>query len=151
VILPLIDFYATACDWMPTSGRPPNGLWWFVIVSFLNGFIIEIGRKIRAPHEEEAGVETYSALWGRTAAVRCWLLAMLLTGLAAFEAARRIDFLIPVAVVLAALWGMAFLTGRTFLRTDQRSGKPIEMLSGVWTLCLYLVLGVVPMLGRMLP
>jgi 4-hydroxybenzoate polyprenyltransferase len=43
-IMPLIDFYATACDWMTATGRPPAGLFWFVLVSFLNGFVIEIGR-----------------------------------------------------------------------------------------------------------
>jgi 4-hydroxybenzoate polyprenyltransferase len=44
-----------------------NGFFW---VSFFNGTVLEIGRKIRAPQDEEAGVETYSFLWGRGGALR---------------------------------------------------------------------------------
>ena len=38
------------------------GLFWFLIVSFFNGVVVEIGRKIRAREDEEEGVETYSSL-----------------------------------------------------------------------------------------
>ncbi len=71
LILPLVDLYATACDWR-VGGRapaPPDGLAWFLVVSYLNGMVIEIGRKTRAPADEEHGVETYSALWGVRGAV----------------------------------------------------------------------------------
>jgi hypothetical protein len=146
-IMPLIDFYATACDWMTTSGRPPTGLMWFVLVSFLNGFVIEIGRKIRAPQDEETGVETYSFLWGRPKAVGAWLLALTLTGSAAVVAAWQIRFVVPVLVVMGLLLAAAIGLGLFFLRSS-RNGKPFETLSGVWTLGLYLMLGVVPMLGR---
>ena len=47
LIMPLIDFYATACDWVPAAGHPPRHLFAFVIVSFCNDVVIEIGRKIR--------------------------------------------------------------------------------------------------------
>lgn len=147
-IMPLIDFYATACDWLPTAGRPPAGLMWFVLVSFLNGFVIEIGRKIRAPGDEEQGVETYSVLWGRGRAVRGWLLAMGLTGAAAVVAAAQIGFAGPVAGGLGAVWAAAIVVGVRFLR-GQRSGKVCEALAGIWTLCLYLLLGVVPLAWRM--
>ncbi len=72
LIMPLIDLYATACDWSVAYGEVslaavPDGLYWFLIVSFCNGIVIEIGRKIRAPQDEEEGVETYSVLWGGSA------------------------------------------------------------------------------------
>lgn len=148
-IMPLIDFYATACDWLPTNGRAPSGLMWFVLVSFLNGFIIEIGRKIRAPKDEEKGVETYSFLWGRAKAVQGWLLAMSLTGAAAIVAASQIRFAMPVLAVLGTLLVVAAVIGVRFVGSP-RNGKPFEILSGLWTLCLYLMLGAVPMVGRML-
>jgi 4-hydroxybenzoate polyprenyltransferase len=44
----------------------PNGLIIFLIVTFLNGVVIEIGRKIRAKEAEEVGVETYSYLWEKS-------------------------------------------------------------------------------------
>lgn len=148
-IMPLIDFYATACDWLLGLGHPPTGLYWFVLVSFLNGFIIEIGRKIRAPGDEETGVDTYSALWGRRAAVRAWLLAMSLTGGVALVAAGKIDFLLPTAALLGSLFVGSLLFGMRFLR-DPKSGKPFESLAGLWTLCLYLTLGVVPLAWKLL-
>ena len=148
LIMPLIDFYATACDWLNVSWDPPSGLIWFVIVSFLNGFILEIGRKIRAPEDEEEGVETYSVLWGRNGAVKAWLLAMFLTGSAAVIASSKIDFLAPVAVVLGVLLLVSAVVGWRFLNMP-KSGKAFEALSGLWTLCLYLSLGVVPLLWKM--
>src|ERR1051326_3000146 len=77
VIIPLVDLYATACDWWPAGQGPPRGLIWFLIVSYFNGIVIELGRKIRGPKEEEPGVNTYSVLWGRRTAVLVWLAAML--------------------------------------------------------------------------
>src|SRR5688572_16434545 len=56
-IVPLIDYYATACDWRPAAGAP-SGLIWFLLVSYANGFVLEIGRKTRAPIDEEPHVET---------------------------------------------------------------------------------------------
>lgn len=147
-IMPLIDFYATACDWLTSEGRPPAGLLWFLLVSFLNGFVIEIGRKIRAPGDEEEGVETYSVLWGRGNAVRGWLLAMGLTGAAAVVAAGQIGFVGPVAVVLGLVFAGSVFAGIKFLR-GPRSGKAFEVLAGAWTLGLYLMLGVVPLAWRM--
>lgn len=146
-IMPLIDFYATSCEWLTTSGHAPAGLYWFVLVSFLNGFIIEIGRKIRAPEDEETGVETYSVIWGRPRAVRSWLVAMGLTGATAVIAAGKIGFVAPVATVLGGLFIASLVVGLRFLRSP-KSGKAFEALAGVWTLCLYLSLGVVPMIWR---
>ncbi len=66
LILPLIDLYATACDWLVAGERTAHvGLLWFLVVSYLNGIVIEIGRKTRVAADEEHGVETYSALWGK--------------------------------------------------------------------------------------
>jgi 4-hydroxybenzoate polyprenyltransferase len=148
-IMPLVDFYATACDWLVASGAPPRGLIWFVVVSFLNGFVIEIGRKIRAPHDEETGVETYSVIWGRPRSVKLWLLAMVLTGSVAMVAAEWIGFLVPVGVILGAILVVSFVVGVRFL-AKPASGKMFEVLSGIWTLCLYLILGVVPFLWKIM-
>ena len=91
LILPLVDLYATACDWRVAGVREaPVGLYWFLVVSYLNGIVIEIGRKTRAAADEEQGVETYSALWGAQGAARAWLLAIVTTGVAAWEASARI-------------------------------------------------------------
>jgi len=40
-IMPLVDLYATACDWVPRGmRRPPHGLLWFLVVSCFNGMVI---------------------------------------------------------------------------------------------------------------
>ena len=157
LIMPLIDLYATACDWLVASGTPgieaiesvPAGLHWFLIVSFFNGIVIEIGRKIRAPEDEEEGVETYSWLWGRPRAVGVWLAMLGITAVSAALAASRIDFLWPVMVVLLALLVAAAAAGWHFLRDPRAgAGKRFELIAGVWTLCMYLSLGAGPLLWK---
>jgi len=145
-IMPLVDWFATGCDWVHAGVSMPNGLFWFLAASFCNGLVIELGRKIRAPEQEEMGVETYTFLWGRPVAIAAWLAAMAATFACAVVAARRIEFLMPVAFVLSALWLGGLALGLAFLRTVQRKlAKGIEAYSGVWTLALYLLLGVVPL------
>jgi 4-hydroxybenzoate polyprenyltransferase len=151
VIVPLIDFYATACDWVPAQGQPPEGLFWFVAVSYFNGLVIEMGRKLRSPADEEEGVNTYSALWGPRAAVLAWLAAMLATAACAVLAAQAIGFLVPVAVWLSALLCAAVYVAWGFLRDlAPGGGKRIEALSAVWTIGMYLAIGAAPLLWRQL-
>ncbi|HRE83194.1 MAG TPA: UbiA family prenyltransferase [Opitutaceae bacterium] len=145
-IMPLVDWFATGCDWVHASGEMPPGLFWFLAASFFNGIVIELGRKIRAPGDEERGVETYSFLWGRRVAVASWLSAMAATLACAGIAAQRIAFAIPLLSTLGACLVAATVLSLFFLRTPQRkTAKGIEALSGVWTLALYLTLGVIPL------
>jgi 4-hydroxybenzoate polyprenyltransferase len=147
LILPLVDLYATACDWRVAGLRlPPPGLYWFLIVSYLNGIVIEIGRKTRAPADEEPGVETYSALWGTAGAARAWMLAVLLTAGAAWQASQRIGTAMPTLLMLAALIvPCAVVAVRLARRAAPNSGKALEVVSGVWTVLMYLGLGAVPL------
>jgi 4-hydroxybenzoate polyprenyltransferase len=151
MILPLVDLYATACDWWVAGLRqPPPGLYWFLIVSYLNGLVIEIGRKTRVPADEEPGVETYSALWGTNGAVRAWLSAVLITAFAAWRAAARIGTEVPMllllAVLVAACGAVAF---RVVRRGVPGSGTSIELMSGVWTVLMYIGLGAVPLVYKL--
>jgi 4-hydroxybenzoate polyprenyltransferase len=147
VIIPLIDLYATACDWrLAGLSRPPPGLFWFLIVSYVNGIVIEVGRKTRVPADEETGVETYSALWGTNVAVRVWLAAVIVTAFAAWRAAALIGTdapMLSLLAVLVAICGVAAL--RVLRRRTPGSGKAIEMVSGVWTLLMYLGVGAIPL------
>ena len=148
-ILPLIDLYGTACDWRVANVEPPLALGILLFVSFCNGFILEIGRKIRAPEDEEYRVETYSALWGRRRAVTCWLIALTVTAIGAALATFQIEtpWEIALYAIVAAL---ALMVGLRFLRRPMPgSGKRIELLSGLWTLVLYLSLGAIPLALRL--
>jgi len=96
-------------------------------------------------------VETYSALWGRRTATTVWLTAMSITALLALEAARGIDFLKPVALLIGALLAMALVSARQFFRAPVKGrGKLIENMAGVWSLLLYTGIGLVPMAYRAL-
>jgi 4-hydroxybenzoate polyprenyltransferase len=151
LIMPLIDFYVTACDWQTAGVAAPNGLVWFLLVSFFNGLVLEIGRKLRAPEDEETGVETYTALWGRRNAVLAWLAALSLTAIFAGLAAQRISFLRPVGILLGLLLGFAIFIASRFLKQPvTQNAKRFEALSGLWTLLMYLSLGAIPRLLRRL-
>ncbi len=156
MIMPLIDLYATGTDWAPVQAVPPAGLGWFLAASFFNGMVIEIGRKIRSRADEEPGVNTYTAVWGRTRATLAWLGVLGLTGVCATLAAARVDAAVPVLALLAFAYAAAILTTLRFLAADAPGanapgaggGKWFECVSGVWTLVVYLSLGILPLLLR---
>jgi len=149
LILPLIDLYATACDWVVAGAARPRGVFWFLAVSFFNGLVVEIGRKLRAPEDEEHGVETYTVLWGRRNAVLAWLGALSLTAICAVLAALEINFVVPVAGILLVLFLLAAIISFRFLQQPVRKrAKLFELMAGVWTLLMYLSLGAIPVLIR---
>ena len=148
VIMPLIYFYISACDWWAAEGAKPRGLVWLLAAGFFTGTVIEIGRKIRAPQDEELGVETYSALWGRRRAIRAWIAASALASLFALVAAARNQFAVPMAVLLGILLACEAVAAKRFLRSPARgSGKRIEQMSGILTLLLHLGMGTVIAVG----
>jgi hypothetical protein len=150
-VMPIIDLYISAFDWIPAHASAPAALSWFLLVSFCNGIVVEVGRKIRAPGDEERGVETYTVLWGRRAAVAVWLAAIGVTACFAFGAAHAIDQVAQEAIGLGVVMACAGATGIWFLAAPQTArAKTIEVISGVWTLAMYLGLGAVPMLVRSL-
>jgi 4-hydroxybenzoate polyprenyltransferase len=144
-IMPLVDFFGTACEWLPRTGTPPAGLGWFLTASFCNGIVIEIGRKLRQPEDEEEGVETYSRLWGKSGGAGVWLAALAATLTCAVMAAAAIGFLVPVAIALACVLLFALALIPSYLKGNLR-GNHIESVSALWTLVLYLMLGLVPLL-----
>lgn len=147
MIMPLIYGLATACDWQVTTGVMPRGLGWFLGVSFFNGVIIEIGRKIRSPKDEEVGVETYSYLWGRKRAVFVWLAVCTIMAVLSAIAARLIGFGLPLAIATWLMLGISGTLAHRFLGSPvSGSGKRFEYLSVIWTLLVYLGLGIIPLL-----
>jgi 4-hydroxybenzoate polyprenyltransferase len=146
LVIPLIDLYATACDWLPAGASPPGGLGWFLAASFFNGIVVEIGRKLRAPADEEPGVETYSAVWGRPKALTSMAVALVLAAGSAVLAGRAVGVQGPVAVAGALALVALVALGPSFLQTPAPgSGKRFEVLSGVWTLAMYLSVGILPL------
>lgn len=144
MIMPLVDLFATSCLWLPANVVPDKlGLSFFLIASFFNGIVIEIGRKLRQPDGEQEGVPTYSKLWGLKKASVVWVACISVTATFALLAASHIGFILPVTCLLIPLLAWAFLTTRNFHAT---SSKRFELISGLWTLVLYLSLGLIPLI-----
>ncbi len=146
-IVPAIALYGTACDWLVAGEGVPPGVLWFVLASAANGAVIEFGRKIRAPADEEPGVETYSALWGRGRALALWWGALLLGAIAALAAAAPRQAFGLVALVAGCGVALAGWGAWRGWRYPQKVAATVETLSAVWTLAIYLSLGLLPMLG----
>ncbi len=142
-IMPLVDFFCTACEWMPRGATAPAGLGWFLAASFCNGIVIEVGRKLRQPVDEEEGVETYSRLWGKEGGATAWWGALIGTFVCAVFAARAIHFATPVVIGLGILALIALYQTHRYIYHSS-SGKMIENVSALWTLSLYLLLGLIP-------
>ncbi len=146
-IMPLVDLFATSCEWLPRGFTVPSGIYWFLAASFTNGIVIELGRKLRQPQDEEPGVETYSYLWGKTGAASAWLIALASTLALAAVAASQIHFTTAVIVPLLFIFIFAIIGCIRFTR-GSRSGKSLETISAVWTLVLYLNLGLTPLIFK---
>ncbi|MGJ8657411.1 MAG: UbiA family prenyltransferase [Akkermansiaceae bacterium] len=142
LIMPLVDLFATACLWLPIDASP-HGLIYFLIASFFNGIVIEIGRKLRQPEKEQEGVPTYSKLWGLRKASWVWLGCVITTAAFAVIAAVQINFVVPVISILSPLLLWAAWTS---YRHSENSSKRFELIAGLWTLALYLSLGLIPLL-----
>jgi 4-hydroxybenzoate polyprenyltransferase len=145
-IMPLLFTYLTGLDWLAAGADPPRALPLFLGLAFLNGILVEIGRKIRAPRDEREGVETYTATWGVRAAPTVWLAALLLAAvLGALAAPRAVAD--AAAIALAVLGIAAALPAVAFLRLPSSArAKRIETAAGLWTLASYLLLALTPYL-----
>ncbi|MBW6422596.1 UbiA family prenyltransferase [Rhizobium sp. XQZ8] len=146
-IMPLIDLFVTAAEWLPAGFSPPQGLWLFLLLSFTNGCVLEIGRKVWAPGSEREGVETYSALLGPRRAAWVWLTLcgfawLLLAGVGHFVGAL---FIVagPGLLALAAIGWVA----RSFIAepTPARQ-KKVDTTAGLWVFVCYCLAGFAPLL-----
>ena len=147
LIMPLIDFFVTGCEWLKAGGGPPAALWLFLTLSFANGCVLEIGRKIYAPASERPGVETYSALLGPRRATLLWSAILIVA----------FGLLVMVAVAVGAPWlvsglglcGLAasLACGWLFMRTLVPAAQSrIDAMSGLWVLVCYGSAGFAPLL-----
>lgn len=146
LILPLIALTVTACDWAGADAVPPLSLGWFLAATYASGLGLELGRKIRAPEDEEPGVQTYSVRWGRRGAVGAWCVA--LTGAAglAVVAAHQVDAGGWTALVSLPLVAAAWGVGLRFLREPtSNTAAAIEPLAGLGFLTVHACMGVLPL------
>lgn len=151
MIMPLIDLFATACDWLPAGYALHEGFGLtvgaFLLLSLVNGAAIEIARKSWAPEQEREGVETYSRLWKPgPAGVAVMVVVLIGLALSAFINVRSgagVWFLGGLMLVGAwTAWCAIDYAGTPTPKT----AKAMETASGVFVLANYLLLGVFPLL-----
>ncbi len=145
LILPVIDFFVTACEWLPRGGVPPDGLWIFLALSFVNGCALEIGRKIWAPENERPGVETYSALWGPRPASVVWSASITAACFLLCAVGSRTNALASVAAPGFAGLAGCLLVARQFRQhMSPAHQNRIETAAGLWVAACYIGAGLGP-------
>ena len=150
-IIPLIDIYASGLDWLLSGVSAPKGLLFFFAVSYMNGIVLEVGRKIRNPEREQEGVLTYSAMLGRPKALQLWILVVAITLGLSIAAAAFAGYGTTGFVVLGVLFVLTIIPALLFWSKPTKAlSKGIEMMSVIWTIAMYLTLGGLPMLKQLL-
>lgn len=146
MIMPLIDLLLTGMEWMPGGGASPS-LWLFLALSFVNGCVLEIGRKLWAPENEIAGVDSYSATWGIKQASTAWAFCLLVSfgllcgvGIASKAA-------LPVIGLGAVGLGFGLWTLKAYV-TDPtpKTQDNMDKVAGLWVFLCYAVAGFVPLI-----
>ena len=149
-IIPLIDMYASGLDWYLGGAEAPAGLLFFFCVSYMNGIVLEFGRKIRAPEKEENGVITYSGLYGANKATWLWILWLFVTLAFSIAASWYAGYGIYAYMTLAGFFILCALPGILFMKNKSvKLSKMIEYSSALWTIAMYLTLGGAPMIGKL--
>lgn len=152
LVMPLVDLWITAVDWLPRAGTPPAGLAPALMLSFANGCVLEIGRKTWAPEAERPGVETYSALWGVRHAIGCWFAALAIAALLVATTGAVAAAAAPMIAWAAIAFGLATLQARAFLAAPTiETQRRLDQTAGLWVLASYAGLGAVPLIARALP
>ncbi|MDX2288378.1 MAG: UbiA family prenyltransferase [Hyphomicrobiaceae bacterium] len=152
LIMPLIDLFVTGAEWLPAGGYPPDGLWLFLALSFVNGCVLEIGRKIYAPASERAGVETYTAAWGLQTAVWVWSGCLVLSCALLVMLGVRLGVGAGIALVTGIALVVALAVAWTFMRSPTPARqKAIDTLAGLWVLACYGLAGGLPLMRGAVP
>ena len=151
LIIPLIDVYASGLDWLLEGVSAPKGLIFFFAVSFMNGIVLEIGRKIRTPEKESEGVLTYTVMLGANRAVMLWILILLLTLSLSISACIFAGYGMTAFIVLGFIFILCATPAFLFLKyKTNKLSKMIEYASALWTIAMYLTLGGGPMISKLL-
>ncbi len=148
LIMPMIDAYTTGLDWLVAGSGPPAGLPCFLGVTFANGCLVEIGRKLRLPERERDGVDSYTREWGPRAAPLAWIAILLASATLAWRAAFWTGAAQQTALVVFPAAALAAIPALRFLARRDPSGRLVEVTSGVWGIVTYLTLGAGPFLAR---
>lgn len=150
-IIPFIDIYASGLDWLLEDVKAPAGLMFFFAVSYMNGIVIEIGRKIKTPEKEATGVLTYSSMLGVNRATVVWIISLFITLCLSIAASYFAGYGSMALVILGTAFIICSLPALFFLnKKTEKMSKAIERAAALWTITMYLALGGIPMLQQLI-
>lgn len=136
-VMPLIDLFVTGFEWVPHGAAAPR-VALFLLLSFANGCVLEIGRKLWAPAHEQPGVDSYSAVLGSRRGAALWLGCLL----AAFALLVALGFATGAPAATAAI-GFAALAGAGWAglgyarAPSPAAEKRVDAAAGLWILVCY--------------
>ena len=151
LIIPLVDVYASGLDWLLEGATAPKGLLFFFAVSFMNGIVLEVGRKIRSPEKEKEGVNSYTQMLGMKRAIALWMGLICFTCCLSVAAATYAGYGLVAIGILGLVLLVCLVPAILFWRKPtEKFAQLIEKSSALWTIIMYLALGGIPMLRSML-
>ncbi len=150
IIIPLIDVYASGLDWFYNGFEAPVGLLFFFAVSFMNGIVLEFGRKIKPPESEEEGVLSYTKYFGTKKAVWIWILVITSTLILSLITSVYANYGLIAFYFFGTVFLICILPAFSFLiKPRNKNAKFIEHASSLWTVFMYLGLGGIPMVSKL--
>ena len=137
LIMPLIALLITGLIWLE-HGSPSAALLVFLALTFVNGCLLEIGRKLLAPEQERRGVDSYSKLWGSNVGGAVWLSGVLSAlVLQIILGAMTETLLITMAYAVPGAAVCTYVGWSYRSAPNKMTAGWIEGLSGFWVLLTY--------------
>ena len=145
IILPFIDLYATSIEWISRGGTFSFGILVYMISSFCDGTVVEVGRKLRAEENEEYGVDTYTHIWGPRRAMVVWMICITISIVTTILAGFQVRIGMEIIAILSPLYiYAAFIALRFARKPTPQNAKIFTIFPGIWMFLMYLLLGVLP-------
>lgn len=143
LLMPLLSLmvFSFATGRMPWQA--PGIFWIYAFVGFFVTFNVEVSRKIRAPEDEIAGLDSYSKIFGTYGAA--WLVLGLriidttLVSIVGYAIGVSVWFYVAVVILLLVTLG-TFVRFRT--TTNARTAKALERNAGLYLIAFDLILAV---------
>ncbi len=147
---PAVDIYSSGMDWfIEANTHAPMGLVYFFAVSFTNGLVWEVGRKIKSPENEEHN--SYTTKYGLKKAVWIWIIIISLAYALSLLAIAHVNYGFFGVILLTLVYLSSVIYGLEFLKHQTaKTSQHIEISSGVWGLLMYIILGALPWLFQTL-
>lgn len=136
---PVTLFSISALEWLPRQGTPPPALFLLLALSFLSGFVLEIGRNFDLPGQDPSVPRSYAKYWGPRKAVVIWWLLINLS--ASFASLIQVVRGAPPGGLLVLLAGVLITGGfayRVASTLNPKTAARLGILSGFWIVTLFL-------------